>query len=830
MSKTTLTRLFAVIGFAAVCGGSLHAGLRVPYTSDADTLHLWSFDGPAPDALTPDKGYGGSTMTNYSQTVVPGSVARLEASGLAAIGNALHIVATNLSAGNCYALANGARSDISTVVNPVTGAFTFEALVKPEGNPFVANGNWEIIAADASTAPRGWQFRIQTGPAPSLNFNAFPGNNATVNNLVVPLPTSGANAIVAGQWYHVAAVFNGFSPTNSDTAGVFRLYWTLLDPNRTAADVLLETAVGAGFGLPATGEVPIAVGGSARNFPGTLANSEGFKGFIDEVRMSIVARGSNEMAFTSGGAANPPSFLQQPPATTTIGFGKPLTVAALVSGSQPLTLQWQQNGPGGFTNVAGQTDNSLQFAAARFSNGGTFRLVVGNASGSVTSQVATVNVLASFSELFHTGRDVDGALPMGGPGVFDRHYRLVDSADPDHLGGDTVIWDMTIGPIAANGGGYENINGVSQWVGPLANTYTSPNGTYVYRTTFLIDGGDPATASISGFWGVNSAGQDILVNGVSTGLRNTVAQKPLAPFTITNGFVAGLNTLDFVLTNSGGGSAFRAELTGLATPLPAGIPTITQNPRSQNVRDGSKAVFTAVASGRQPLAYQWRLGGSAIPGATNRVLQLDASLGNLTAGSYSVLVSNDSGSVPSQAATLTLAPTNHAPVLPAFSVTTTVDTAVNLSLSKLVNAAVDADGDPVLFGYADNVSTNNGSVFLDGAFLVYTPPTGYVGADRFNVTLTDNFEYATFPVSVSVRAPGSPGFSVVSAGGSGLVVSGTNGTVGASYRIFATTNVAAPFASWLPVATNTFGANGAFSFTTPVDAAKPQQFFRLQTP
>ena len=64
--------------------------------------------------------------------------------------------------------------------------------------------------------------------------------------------------------------------TNGDSAGLLRLYWTLFDANRTAADVLFETTVGAGFGLPASGSVPIAVGGSGRNFPGTLANAEGY--------------------------------------------------------------------------------------------------------------------------------------------------------------------------------------------------------------------------------------------------------------------------------------------------------------------------------------------------------------------------------------------------------------------------------------------------------------------------------------------------------------------------------------------------------------------------
>ena len=822
----SLSRWLALLGAAAGCAGEVRAGLRVPYVADDATLHLWSFD--APGSTTSDKGPGGITLTNYSQTVTPGSTASITDSGIAALGNALRLVATNLSAGNSYAFANGDRAEIANVVNPETGAFTFEALVKPEGNPFVANGNWEIIAADSSAAPRGWQFRIQTGATPTLNFNAFPGNNAAVNNLVTPLPASGPNAVVVGQWYHTAVTYSGHSPTNGDSAGLLRFYWTLFDANRTAADVLFETTVGAGFGLPASGSVPIAVGGSGRNFPGTLANAEGFKGFLDEVRMSIVARGSNEMAFTTGGAVNPPSFLQQPPATTTVGFGKPLTVAALVTGSQPLALQWQQQGPSGFTNVTGQTANALEYPAAVFGNSGLFRLVASNASGAVTSQVATVTVRASFSGLFQTGRAEDGALIAGGVDVLDPHYRLVESADIERLGGPVTVWDMGAFPMLANGGTYDNINGVSQWVGPQANSYTSPVGTYVYRTTFLIDGGDPATASLSGSWWVNSAGVDIRLNGVATGLRNDVAQRPGTAFALTNGFISGLNTLDFVLTNTAGGSAFRVEMSGLADPLPAGVPTIPVPPIATTVREGSKASFSVVARGRQPLRYQWRLDGQPIADATNRVLSLDAALGNLTAGTYSVVVSNDSGFVTSSGAALALTQANHPPVVPAATAITSVDVPVAVSISRIVNSAFDADGDAVLYVFTDASSTNNGVLVEEGASILYTPPTGYVGADRFFVTLSDGLDTVAVPVDITVRTPGNPAFAGATVAGSTLVVTGTNGTAGASYRIFGTTNVAAPFATWVPLATNNFGPGGTFAFTNQIN--QPQSFIRLQTP
>ena len=78
-------------------------------------------------------------------------------------------------------------------------------------------------------------------------------------------------------------------------------------------------------------------------------------------------------------------------------------------------------------------------------------------------------------------------------------------------------------------------------------------GQYVYRTQFLIDSADPCTAVLEGNWMLNTTGDDIVLNGQSTGIKNTseLPYKVAESFTINKGFVAGLNTLDFVVTNTG---------------------------------------------------------------------------------------------------------------------------------------------------------------------------------------------------------------------------------------------------------------------------------------
>ena len=83
------------------------------------------------------------------------------------------------------------------------------------------------------------------------------------------------------------------------------------------------------------------------------------------------------------------------------------------------------------------------------------------------------------------------------------------------------------------------------------------------------------------------------------------------------------------------------------------VPVITTQPQNQTAVVGSSASFSVVAVGPLPLSYQWRWNGTNVAGATQSVF----ALGNVqtnNAGSYSVVVTNQYGSVPSGSALLTV--------------------------------------------------------------------------------------------------------------------------------------------------------------------------------
>jgi len=82
-------------------------------------------------------------------------------------------------------------------------------------------------------------------------------------------------------------------------------------------------------------------------------------------------------------------------------------------------------------------------------------------------------------------------------------------------------------------------------------------------------------------------------------------------------------------------------------------PTITTQPISQSVKQGTNATFTVGVSGTAPFAYQWRLNGADISGATASSYTR-ANVQPADAGTYSVVVTNAYGMATSSGALLTV--------------------------------------------------------------------------------------------------------------------------------------------------------------------------------
>jgi hypothetical protein len=155
-------------------------------------------------------------------------------------------------------------------------------------------------------------------------------------------------------------------------------------------------------------------------------------------------------------------------------------------------------------------------------------------------------------------------------------------------------------------------------------------------------------------------------------------------FTLASAQPSDAGSYDVVIANSSGSvTSTVATLTVLVPPV------ITQQPQSQTVLPGTNVTFTVVASGTEPLSYQWRfgvpgVGGGNLAGATGANLVVsNVSAANL--GNYRVIVSNAAGVATSAVATLR--------VLIAPVITNVLSSSNTLSLSfptlKLLNYTVE---------------------------------------------------------------------------------------------------------------------------------------------
>jgi len=349
----------------------------------------------------------------------------------------------------------------------------------------------------------------------------------------------------------------------------------------------------------------------------------------------------------------PPSITVQPQSQT-VGVGENVVLSAGVAGSSPLSYQWYYNG----VPLAGANAVTLTLPGVTHPNDGSYFIIARNSAGSATSSVAVLTVRDVVTTIFNTGVDDNNAALADG--AVDSHYKIIvnpDSTSPDAIVHSSTVFPIVAGPWVAN-------TASSKWVGPRLDTASAAGGTgdagnYVYRIAFGLEGFDPASVVILGNWATDNEGLDIVINGVSTGLRNTAQFASYTPFVISNGFLAGLNTLDFRVNNAAvGWTALRVDgIRGLGTALPAGTsPFIVQQPQDINAVVHDTVTFSVRANGSPPLQYQWYFHDDPLLDQTNQTLSVFLEFEDL-AGPYRVEIISPYGFVRSREAFLTIGTT-----------------------------------------------------------------------------------------------------------------------------------------------------------------------------
>jgi len=169
-------------------------------------------------------------------------------------------------------------------------------------------------------------------------------------------------------------------------------------------------------------------------------------------------------------------------------------------------------------------------------------------------------------------------------------------------------------------------------------------------------------------------------------------------------------------------------------------PSITLHPQSRTNCAGTAAVFTAAATGTPTPTVQWQVSTNAggawanVGGAVSTTYSPASVMGN-NGNLYRAVFTNAGGSTNSSAAMLTV---NSAPTAVNFSVNAAPNQPRVIDIAGLLAACTAPDGDAFYLSAVAPLSTNGAPVAITATnTIVYRPPTGFTGADRFNYTITD---------------------------------------------------------------------------------------------
>ncbi len=268
---------------------------------------------------------------------------------------------------------------------------------------------------------------------------------------------------------------------------------------------------------------------------------------------------------------------------------------------------------------------------------------------------------------------------------------------------------------------------------------------------------------------------------------------------------------------------------------------ITNQPTAQSIGTGGTATFSVAASGTTTVSYQWRKAGTNITGnasATTATLTLP-NVQAIDAASYDVVVTNGSGSLVSNAVTLTV--TGAAPVITnspltasgtigtAFSFTITASgtptsyTASALPSGLVLNATTGAiTGTPttaattaVLLGATNGTGTGNATLTITVTAptippVITSPPAGTISAAT-----------AGTPFSYTVVASGSPVSYSATPLPAGLNINATTGVISGTPTAIGSTIVTLGATNSAGTATTTFTIKVAPPVAAPIITHTP---------
>jgi hypothetical protein len=545
-----------------------------------------------------------------------------------------------------------------------------------------------------------------------------------------------------------------------------------IPPTITAQPMSLTLLQGqnAAFSVGASGSTPFTYqwyfngfqqGGASSNPTNTINNVDASKAGNYSV---VVSNPGGSL--TSSVAILTVYGIQQQPNNQTVTLGQNASFSVVTFGPTP-GYQWFFNSAA----LSGATNASLNLTSAQTNQAGNYLVVIATPVGSITSQVATLTVnvpafITSQPTSLTVTQGQTAAFTVGASGTPTISYKWYFNGAK--MGGGSTSATLTqTGANTNNAGSYyvvvkNNWGMVTSAVATLT-VYVAPSITSQPVNQTVLRGQN-ATFSVT----MNSSGtQPFSYQWNVNGVNPTWATN--SSLTITNAQTTDAGSYYVVVTNLGG--SVTSQTKTLTVNVPAGIAT---QPQSVATNQGNNVSFTVMAIGSGALNYQWYFNGVI---RTSNGTSATYSLTNVqpnTAGSYTVVVNNNWGTVTSTPAILTVyVPPTFAPQPGNQTVvqgqTATFTSGANgtspFSFQWYFNGTNLTDG-PDISGSLTNILTlSNVSSNTAGNYTVVVTNLGGIATSHV-ATLTVNIPafITSQPTSLTVTQGQTVSFSVGAAG------------------------------------------------------------------
>src|ERR1700722_2966655 len=266
---------------------------------------------------------------------------------------------------------------------------------------------------------------ISNGPCRSIwyiNGAAHYGAFASTISYTIPNTTSAMNG-----WTVVVNLYGcgstGASLGNSQTA-ILTVTPATGAPTITTQPANQTVTAGqtATFSVVAAGTAPLSYQWQKNSTNITGATSASYTtpatAASDNGSTFDVVVSNSASSVTSAAAAltvNVPPSITTQPVSQTVTVGQTATFSVVAAGTAPLSYQWQKNG----SNIAGATSASYKTPSTTSAdNGSTFKVLVSNSVGNVTSNTATLTVNAAAVAPTITTQPVNQTVTAGQTAAF----------------------------------------------------------------------------------------------------------------------------------------------------------------------------------------------------------------------------------------------------------------------------------------------------------------------------------------------------------------------------------------------------------------------------